>query len=143
MLEDFRQSGLKLAVVSNTFIPADAMDRHLAMFGLLDFFPVRVYSSDVGYRKPDPRIYRHALDQLGVPGPGVVRRRFAQDRHRGGAAVRHENGAETALGHDPPHRAADAVVRSLSELPAAIQLLFESRMPAPVASRESLATPTV
>ena len=104
MLDDFRRSGLKLAVVSNTFVPADAMDRHLAMFGLLDFFPVRVYSSDVGYRKPDPRIYRHALDQLGVPPAEAL---FVGDLLKTdivGQAVRHENGAKTALGHDPPLR---------------------------------------
>ena len=53
-----RDSGL----VSNTFIPGDVLDRHLDREGLLEFLPVRLYSCDVGYRKPSRRIFRAALD---------------------------------------------------------------------------------
>ncbi len=60
--------GLKMAVISNTFVPGSAMDRHLEMFSLLDFFPVRIYSSEVGVRKPARRIFELALSQLGVRG---------------------------------------------------------------------------
>jgi FMN phosphatase YigB (HAD superfamily) len=44
VLEDLTRQGLKLGVVSNTFIPASALDRHLQQENLLHFFPVRVYS---------------------------------------------------------------------------------------------------
>jgi putative hydrolase of the HAD superfamily len=34
--------------------------------GLIDFFDVLALSEEVGAEKPDPRIFRHALDELGV-----------------------------------------------------------------------------
>ena len=61
MLADLRRDGLALGVVSNTFVPGEALDRHLAEEGLLELLPVRVYSCDVGYRKPGARIFRAAL----------------------------------------------------------------------------------
>jgi putative hydrolase of the HAD superfamily len=37
--------------------------------GLLGFFPVRAYSTDIGARKPNPQLFHDALKQLDVP-PG-------------------------------------------------------------------------
>ena len=65
-LSDLQALPLKLALVSNTFIPPAVHDRHLEQLDLLRFFPVRVYSSATIYRKPDPRIFRRALEQLNV-----------------------------------------------------------------------------
>lgn len=65
-LDALRERGYELAVVSNTFVPGSVMDRHLRELSLIDRFPVRVYSSDVGYRKPDRRIFEVALERLGV-----------------------------------------------------------------------------
>lgn len=70
-------AGLKLGIVSNTVFPAFAIDDHLRDEGLLDFFPVRIYSSDVRYMKPHRRIFRAALAQLGVPADRAV---FVGDR---------------------------------------------------------------
>jgi putative hydrolase of the HAD superfamily len=66
LLEGFRSDGLRLAVVSNTFVPGQVLDRHLAQLGLLEYFPARLYSCDVVYRKPHPQIFRLALEQLGL-----------------------------------------------------------------------------
>ncbi len=66
VLGKLRDASIGLAVVSNTFVPGAALDAHLDREGLLEFLPVRVYSCDVGYRKPDPRIFRIALNQLAV-----------------------------------------------------------------------------
>jgi len=62
-LARLRDAGLTLGLVSNTFIPGDVLDRHLEREGLLEFLPIRVYSCDVGYRKPSRRIFRAALER--------------------------------------------------------------------------------
>jgi putative hydrolase of the HAD superfamily len=66
MLTQLRNAGTKLAIVSNTFVPPHCLDRHLREEGLLEFFPVRIYSSSVRYRKPHPRIFEMALSEVGV-----------------------------------------------------------------------------
>lgn len=66
MLSRLQQSGMKMGIISNTFIPGEVLDRHLQDEGLLQFFPVRVYSCNVGFRKPDRRIFRIALKQIGL-----------------------------------------------------------------------------
>ena len=62
MLKDFANQGLKLGVVSNTFIPGETLDRHLAETGLLEYLPKRIYSCDVGWQKPKPIIFQKALE---------------------------------------------------------------------------------
>ncbi len=66
LLGDFRDQGIKLAIVSNTFVPGEVLDKHLEMLGLREFFPLRIYSCDVHYRKPDGRIFRIALERAGL-----------------------------------------------------------------------------
>ncbi len=61
-----RKRGLRLGVVSNTFVPGHVLDRHLENTGLLQHLPVRVYSCDVGYRKPHRAIFDLALSHMGV-----------------------------------------------------------------------------
>ncbi len=72
MLRGFAQSGLKLGLVSNTFIPGQILDRHLAEVGLLELLPVRVYSCDVRHRKPSPEIFQIALDKAGLKAAQTV-----------------------------------------------------------------------
>jgi len=72
MLEEFRVAGLTLGLVSNTFVPGEVIDRHLLREGLLHYLPVRVYSCDVRWRKPNPNIFAAALDQAGLkPGQSL------------------------------------------------------------------------
>ena len=63
LLEGFRRAGLVLGLVSNTFVPAQVLDRHLEAEGLLGLLPVRVYSCEVRYRKPHPRIFAAAMER--------------------------------------------------------------------------------
>lgn len=71
-LAELARRGYKLAVVSNTVAPPPGLDDHLADEGLLQFFPIRVYSCVVGVPKPNPRIFKEALDQLNVPAHQAV-----------------------------------------------------------------------
>jgi HAD superfamily hydrolase (TIGR01509 family) len=116
-LTTLRDRGLKLALVSNTFIPGFVLDKHLAMHDLLEFFPIRVYSSAVGVCKPHPRIFEEALRQVGVPASDalfvgdVVRKDIVGAQRIGMQAVLRN--PKAANGH---HRIADFVIRRISEL---------------------------
>jgi HAD superfamily hydrolase (TIGR01549 family) len=66
MLEELCERSLKLAIVSNTFVPPLALDRHLAQEKLLKYFPLRVYSCDLGVRKPKSKIFRYTLEKLEI-----------------------------------------------------------------------------
>jgi len=64
-LTTLANSGLKLGIVSNTFVNADSLDKHLEQLGILHFFPVRLYSYEFNFRKPDARIFRAAAERIG------------------------------------------------------------------------------
>ncbi|MGB0714331.1 MAG: HAD family hydrolase [Phycisphaerae bacterium] len=72
VLQELRNLGLFLGVVSNTCFPAESIDDYLSAHGLLEFFPLRIYSSDVRYMKPSPHIFHKALDQLNVTAASKV-----------------------------------------------------------------------
>jgi HAD superfamily hydrolase (TIGR01509 family) len=63
-LEGLRDLGVRRAVVSNSDGRAA---QHIADWGLADLLEFVVDSRIVGVEKPDPRIFRIALDRLGVP----------------------------------------------------------------------------
>ena len=63
-LARLKESGFKLAIVSNADGRVASDARRL---GLAEFFDVIIDSSVVGIEKPDPRIFRLALDALKVP----------------------------------------------------------------------------
>ncbi len=116
-LTTLRDRGLKLALVSNTFIPGFVLDKHLQMHDLLEFFPIRVYSSAVGVCKPHPRIFEEALRQVGVNAcdalfvGDIVRKDIIGAQRVGMRAVLRKPHATN--GH---HRVADFVIRRISEL---------------------------
>jgi putative hydrolase of the HAD superfamily len=76
-LDALRSAGVKLGIVSNTVLDAVVLDRHLERLGLLDFFPVRVYSSETTTRKPHRRIFNAALSRLNVDAQAAM---FVGDR---------------------------------------------------------------
>lgn len=72
MLSQFRDDGMTLGVVSNTFIPGKVLDRHLGRENLLELLPIRVYSCDVLFRKPSRAIFDIALEQGGLDAGGTL-----------------------------------------------------------------------
>ena len=66
MLAEFTRKGLTLGVISNTCIPGQALDRHLQEEHLLELLPMRVYSCDVGFRKPGREIFMAAMERTGL-----------------------------------------------------------------------------
>jgi HAD superfamily hydrolase (TIGR01509 family) len=65
-LSALKEAGYQLALISNTYWAADLHDRHLAEYGLIEFFDVRVYSADTTHVKPHPSIFTDTLTALGV-----------------------------------------------------------------------------
>jgi putative hydrolase of the HAD superfamily len=63
MLDNLRAAGLRLGIVSNA---ASASERLLDIFGLRARMNTVAMSCTLGVLKPDPRIYRAALDALGA-----------------------------------------------------------------------------
>jgi FMN phosphatase YigB (HAD superfamily) len=63
------ERGYRLGLISNTpwGTPDYLWEQQAEKFGLAGLLQVRLFSSDVGVRKPDPRIFLEALRRLGVP----------------------------------------------------------------------------
>ncbi len=72
-----RDRGLKLGIVSNTFINASSLEKQLEQLGVLDFFEVRLYSYEFDFRKPDTRIFRAAAERIGERPENIL---FVGDR---------------------------------------------------------------
>lgn len=69
--------GLKLGIVSNTFINKRSLEKHLEKWGILKFFSVRLYSYEFSFRKPDIRIFKIAAEQIGETSEDIL---FVGDR---------------------------------------------------------------
>jgi HAD superfamily hydrolase (TIGR01509 family) len=66
VLESLQRAGLRLGIISNVMSP-ECVDVNLARYGLLDYFDTVVASSRYGRRKPDPRIFLYAAQEIGSP----------------------------------------------------------------------------
>ena len=76
-LKKLKDAGLKLGVLSNTFINAATLEEHLEKLGLLEFFDARLYSYEYPFRKPDTRIFGAAAEKLDIEPTNVL---FVGDR---------------------------------------------------------------
>ena len=66
LLDTLRDRGLKTGLVSNAKDPRWLLDDDLRRMELAERLDVAVFSSEVGRRKPDPVIFRRALEALRV-----------------------------------------------------------------------------
>jgi putative hydrolase of the HAD superfamily len=67
LLDSLRSRGIKTGLVANSWPdPARLLRTDVAAFGLAGLLDVIVFSEEVGFRKPQPEIFLHALTQLGV-----------------------------------------------------------------------------
>lgn len=67
-----KDAGYKIGLISNTFWAADMHNRHLAEFGLIDYFDVRIYSADTAHVKPHPSIFTDTLALMNVDAAQAV-----------------------------------------------------------------------
>lgn len=64
ILEDLRERGIKLAVVSNSMFSRRVLQYELARHGLLEMMEFVISSADYGVQKPHPMIFQAALTQI-------------------------------------------------------------------------------
>lgn len=65
-LRELSDMGLKVGLLSNTFVHKSCLERHLKQEGLLRFLPERYYSYDFKYRKPDVRIFQDVSKRMNI-----------------------------------------------------------------------------
>jgi putative hydrolase of the HAD superfamily len=58
-------SGLKLGIISNTFVNSSSLEKHLEQLDILDYFTIRLYSYEFRYRKPNLEMFRVAAERIG------------------------------------------------------------------------------
>ena len=73
LLKSIQKANVPMGLVSNVTGPVDIFEKDLLEKGLAEFLKVVVWSSGVGYRKPNPKIYKVALEDLNLrPGKHIV-----------------------------------------------------------------------
>jgi HAD superfamily hydrolase (TIGR01509 family) len=121
-LAALRGRGLRTGLVSNTMWPGEYHRRELARFGLTPFLQHTLFSADEGVWKPQPGIYRRALDALGVEAGEAV---FVGDQPEHDVLGAQEVGMRGVYKHNgqakPTDVCPDATIANLSELPALIE----------------------
>jgi HAD superfamily hydrolase (TIGR01509 family) len=78
LLDSLHSRGIKTGLVANSWPdPARLLRADVESFGLTEHFDVIVFSEEVGFRKPQPEIFLHALAALGVDPENAM---FVGDR---------------------------------------------------------------
>jgi HAD superfamily hydrolase (TIGR01549 family) len=78
-LQALQSNGIRLGLVSNAAFLPRFMTQSVEHHGLRPFFRGLTWSSEIGRRKPDPEIYRDALQKVGVAAQDTL---FVGDRLR-------------------------------------------------------------
>jgi putative hydrolase of the HAD superfamily len=64
-LTALKDSGLKLGIVSNTFVNSSSLEKHLQQLNILNYFTVRLYSYEFRFRKPNLQMFKVAAERIG------------------------------------------------------------------------------
>jgi HAD superfamily hydrolase (TIGR01549 family) len=120
--------GLKLGLVSNTFVNRASLERHLQLLGLLEFFPVQLYSYVFLVRKPSTEIFRIAAGKIAELPENIL---FVGDRIDNDVLPALESGMRAALKEAYTNRGkklppAALRIGWLAELPALIEQINAS-----------------
>lgn len=121
-LAALREQGYGIGLISNTIWPAELHMEDLAELGVLAHLDHIDFSGELGYWKPNPHVFLHALSKLDVAPEQAV---FVGDNPREdilgaqGVGMRAiwQRSVEFPLGEIQP----DATIESLAELPAILQ----------------------
>lgn len=64
VLNELRSKNIPIGVITNN--PRDGQEQKLRSCGIDDYVSVLVASGDLGYSKPDPRIFQYTINKMGV-----------------------------------------------------------------------------
>jgi putative hydrolase of the HAD superfamily len=122
-LDRLRAAGMRMGLVSNLTLLPHLVREDLDRMELGSRLDATVFSSEVGVRKPDPRIFREALDRLKADPAETV---FVGDRlydDISGAQAVGMRAVQTRQfrQEDDPDYHPDAVIEHLSELPRVLE----------------------
>jgi len=122
-LNELSRANLKLGIISNTFVSAVSLDKHLKEEGLIEFFEHRIYSYQYNFRKPDKRIFLAGAKMVDTRPENIVYVGDRIDKDIKGAAnaglrpvmkKAYTNESKKSLNGVP-------VIEKISELPALIK----------------------
>jgi putative hydrolase of the HAD superfamily len=121
-LERLRAMGLRLGLISNLSLFPHKVREDLEQLGIAPYLDAAVFSSEVGFRKPDARIFLHTLNALGESPADAV---FVGDRLNDDVVGAQAVGMRTILTREfrveePSDVRPDAVVEKLAEVPDVI-----------------------
>jgi putative hydrolase of the HAD superfamily len=122
-LENLAGRGYPMGVVSNVTLLPHLMRADLERLGIGPLLRASVFSSEVGVRKPDPRIFGEALDRLGSdPGETV----FVGDRLYDDITGARGVGMRTIQtvqfrAEEDPEIEPDARIEHLADLPSVLE----------------------
>jgi putative hydrolase of the HAD superfamily len=112
--------GIRLGIVSNTGrTPGVVLRRILERHDMLRYFDgvAIAYSDEVGFRKPDRRIFERSLRGLGVDPARTLHVGDNPDADVAGARGAGMRAAHYAFADAAPSAAADLIVKDLADLP--------------------------
>jgi putative hydrolase of the HAD superfamily len=124
-LDRLKGEGYRMGLVSNLTLRPDLMRADLDRWGLMQYLDTTVFSSEVGVRKPDARIFREALERLEAQPTTTV---FVGDRLYDDISGAQAVGMRGVLTRqfrqeDDPSYAPDSVIDHLRELPDVVPTL--------------------
>jgi FMN phosphatase YigB (HAD superfamily) len=117
----------RLAVICDTgYSPGRVLREVLRRYDMLKYFEYLFFSNEHGMCKPDPRVFRHTLEQLGVRAGeaahvGDIQRTDVAGAQGAGMAAAHFVAVND---HDVAHSTGDLLVRRFDELPAMLGSLI-------------------
>lgn len=71
-LKHLKANGIKTGVLSNTIQPGKFYEKDLERLGLLPFFDFTIFSSEFGWRKPHPKIFKEGIRLIGLKSSEII-----------------------------------------------------------------------
>jgi HAD superfamily hydrolase (TIGR01549 family) len=125
-LAELQAMGLRMGIISNTVMPGNVLCEHFAASGILEFFEFTVFSGGFGTNKPDPAIFKHALDAMRLAAEeawyvGDKPQRDVCGAHSVGMRSVLVDSAHTERIHDAPENVPEYRIANMGALPGLLR----------------------